>query len=88
VRIDPDEVVDGVVVRRQFHGLGVDQGFPDDVRLVVRPELAQRVAHPGLVDDRDAQQVGLQRAGPIQVVGDLLDGVGMGVVILYWCAAD
>ena len=53
VRVEPDEAVDRVVVGGQFHGLGIDQVFPDHVGLVVGAELAQRVAHADLIHDRE-----------------------------------
>ena len=40
-RIEPYEVVDGVVVGGQFHGLGIDEVLPDHVGLVIGAELAQ-----------------------------------------------
>jgi hypothetical protein len=38
--VDPDEVVDRVVVGGEFDGAGIDEVLPDDVGLVGRAELA------------------------------------------------
>jgi hypothetical protein len=54
VRIQPDEAVDSVFVRRQLDRLGVDERLPNDVGLVVGTELAQRIAHPDLIHERYA----------------------------------
>jgi hypothetical protein len=53
IGIKPDEAVNRIVVGREFHGLGVHQIFPDHVGGIDGSELAQGIAHPGLVDDRD-----------------------------------
>ena len=47
--VDPDEVVDRVVVGGELDGAGIDEVFPDDIGLVVRPELADasRACRPG-----------------------------------------
>ena len=82
LRVQPDEVVDRIVVRRQLHRPCVDQVLPDDVGLVVRSELADRIPHSRLVHDRYRHQVGLQRARPIKVVVDLLDGGGFGIAVV------
>jgi hypothetical protein len=86
--VEPDEVVDRVVVGGELDGAGIDQVFPDHVGLVVRPELADRVAHAGLVHDRDRHQISLQGARAIEVVVDLLHRVGRRIAVVQVQRAD
>ena len=79
--VDPHEVVDRVVVGREFDGARINEIFPDDIRLVDGAELCDRIAHACLVHDRDGHEVGLQGARAIEVVVDLLDGVGRRVAV-------
>lgn len=88
LRVEPDEVVDGVVVRRELHRPGIDEVFPDDIGLVVRPELTERVAHASLIHDRDRHEVSLQGARTIEVVVDFLDGVCLGIAVAQIQGAD
>ena len=74
--VDPDEAVDRVVIGGQFHRARIDKVFPDHIGLVDGSEFQQAVAHAGLVHDGDRQQIGLQRARPIQIVPDLRRGFG------------
>ena len=82
VRVGPDEVVDSVVVRRQFYGAGVHEIFPDDIRLVIRPVLADRIAHARLVHDRDGHEIRLQRARAVQIIVNFFHGVGGRIAVV------
>ena len=52
------------------------------------PNWRERVAHAGLVHDRDGHEVGLQGAGAVEVVVDFLDGVGGRVAVAEVERAD
>ena len=80
--VDPDEAVDRVVIGRQFDRPRIDEVFPDHVGAVDRAELQQRVAHARLVHDRNRQQIGLQRPRAVEVVPDLLLGLGCRETVL------
>jgi hypothetical protein len=80
--VEPNEVVDRVVVGREFDGARIDEVFPDDIGLVDRAELADRVAHASLVHDRDGHEIGLQGARAVEVVVDFLDGVSRRVAVV------
>ena len=62
VGIEPDETVNGIVVRRQLHSLGIHQVLPNHIRLVIRAKLALGGAHASLVNNWDGQQISLQCA--------------------------
>ena len=46
VGVNPNEAVNGIVVRCQFNGLWVDQSLPNDIRLIIRPQFSQQVCIP------------------------------------------